>query len=840
MATLPDIPEKYLRFNAQLEKSISVVVEIEGADLLSNRGVFTRVRYGDGTVYGETGIVYGGLRAVPGTRSLLEFEGSSLTISQKIEPEQGRGSVQTLTMAFTDKDQYMTQLVSPGVIIPEILGRNVKIWLGYEQISFPEDFNIIFRGKITSVQAAAGKIILQFSDPNVARRQNIFYSAKTALDSPLSDSGTFVDVIATGDFHQQILGPAGTYDPTAETWIRIDDEFMKYAAVGGIASPTSFVVSRETFDPFGNFQQNIAHDPGAEVSAILRLQGNPLDLALKIMLSGWGGPYRTGLPLFGFRFTGDPDIGSPSNALVLPNGKSWVRDYGASEGDWITTTSAGVPGNNQIVQIISFGDANDQPDRVAYTTGTFTTENPTTGVAAIRSQFDTLPDGAGLRLLGDDVDITQHLYLRNTFLGAETMRFSIGEQSSGKTFIESELYLPSACYSLTRKGQLSVGLTTPPIANTRIQVLDQDNVIMPQMLSVTRATNARKFFNRIDWQYDANRDGDFSSVKKVLNTDSLNIIGILGVLPIASRGSRSDLGFESGTDRRSKFLLGRYAFAATQVILQAHYGITTLIEAGDVVAFKDNGNLQVSNFSTGKRDLGSQLWEVLDRTLDIRNGKGSLTLLSGLNVSTEDKFATWSPSSSVIAGSTTTTIKIEDSFGSIFPFDEKRKWENYHGLKILVHNYDFTVSAETVLIGFDAGDGYLMVVDPPLPFVPAVGYIVDLANYPDNTDPLDQQIAKVIHVYWDPSITIASGISPTSFTVSAPDALKFQVGQPVYTHLENYDPLFGSETVSNEVKVLSVVGTTITLDGSLGYTPSAGDIAELIGFPDGGPPYRWI
>jgi hypothetical protein len=842
MASLQDLSDRYLRFNQQSVKNISIVVAIEGADLISSRTLYTRVRYGDaGIFYGTPGIVYGGLRRVLGVRDILSFDGSSLNISQTIEPEQGRGSISQMTLAFVDKDQYMTQLIAPGVIIPDILGANVVVSLGFEEISYPEEFSTIFRGKVTSVQAAPGKVILGLSDPNVTRRQNVFFGAKSPLAGNISASQTTIPVLDNSDFHQQILGPDGTYDPGVQTWIKVDDEFMQYAAVGGKPNSTSFVVTRSALDPLGNAQDMVAHDAGAEVAAALFLMGNPLDLALKIMLSGWNGPYRTGLLLGSVCYTGDSSIGSPVNALVLPRGKSWTRDYGASEGDKLTVTGSAVAGNNKAAHILAFADLFDEPDRIAYMDDSFTVELSTTAQVAIRSQYDTLPLEAGVKLRGDDVDVGQHVFLRNTFLSSELMSFILLESEPAKSFIEAELYLPVAAYSLTKKGMLSVGLTTPPIADERIQILTADNILDPASIAPKRDTNNRKFYNRIDWSYDYNAQGNFTSLDYAPDLNSISIIGITSVLPISSRGSRTALGFKAAVDRRSRFLLGRYGRGATQIQVKVNYEVGSTIEAGDTVVLQDGGALQISDFVSGKRGLGAQLFEVLNRSLPLNQGYATLQLVAGLQTNLQDKYATWAPSSTVVAGSTTSAVVIQDSFGVLYPKDEKRKWKDFIGLRIVVHSYDFTSQAETRLLGFDPSNGYRMLVDPPLPFTPAAGYIVDLANYPDNTDPQDQAIAKLIHIFWDFTIAMAGAASGTQVTVAAGQGARFKPGQPVYAHKPDYSVAFSGQVLSDEAIIESVSGDVVTLKApGLGYTPAAGDILELIGFPDNGAPYRWI
>jgi hypothetical protein len=130
-----------------------------------------------------------------------------------------------------------------------------------------------------------------------------------------------------------------------------------------------------------------------------------------------------------------------------------------------------------------------------------------------------------------------------------------------------------------------------------------------------------------------------------------------------------------------------------------------------------------------------------------------------------------------------------------------------------------------------------MLLDDPVPFPVLDDYIVDIAQYPDNDDPEDQQMAKRIFVYTNPTVEVLAGISDTQFTVAGLDADKFLEGAILLvrgTGDEKWD------IVSPEVRVTDVTGSTITVNSSLGFTPAAGYEIDLIGFKDGGAPYRYL
>ena len=148
--------------------------------------IYTRVRYGDaGLVYGMSGLIYGGLRRLDNVRPYLTLEGS-LSISQKIEPEQARASISTFSLVLIDKDGYLSKLAAPNVLVDEVLGgKEVKIYLGYLTTSFPEDYFVVFRGTVSSITINGPKVTLALSDANQRRRRPVFNTGRSKLTAPL-------------------------------------------------------------------------------------------------------------------------------------------------------------------------------------------------------------------------------------------------------------------------------------------------------------------------------------------------------------------------------------------------------------------------------------------------------------------------------------------------------------------------------------------------------------------------------------------------------------------------------------------------------------------------------
>lgn len=163
---------------------------------------------------------------------------------------------------------------------------------------------------------------------------------------------------------------------------------------------------------------------------------------------------------------------------------------------------------------------------------------------------------------------------------------------------------------------------------------------------------------------------------------------------------------------------------------------------------------------------------------------------------------------------------------------EKEKWESYIGQPLIIRKPDYSSEQQTVLVGVDNGSDAI-VLDPPLATAPAKGDIVEIPDY-DESDYRKLALFKRLHAYINPSLTIASGTSNTQFTLSNDDIAKLQLEAIVYIHSPDYS------RGSTEVLVSELGGNTVTLKDAIEFTPQAGDIVELVGFLDGGLPYRLV
>lgn len=583
-----------------------------------------------------------------------------------------------------------------------------------------------------------------------------------------------------------------------------------------------------------------AHDLGAGVDNIIQIQDNAINIALKMALSGFNGPYKTGQAVSSIVDTTDPTLGLVAGSILLPPGVDADLNLGLAIGDWVTIVGS-THGNNGTFQITDIRDALSYNNNLLITTGALNVERPAPGVTLnLRSQFDTYPTLCGSSMAGYEVDVSNMITLKDNFFSQpeNTLRFLIFQSFSLKTFTEGELFLPLGMYSITRYGRVSAKVSTPPIADQTLQILDNTNIVDAQNLSLTRSINNRRYFSEIDYSYDlADDDSTYQNNKIFLNATALSKISISTPLPITSKGLRTDLGTAILLPRQAQFLNSRYNNVATELRLKVNFKIGAQIEVGDTVIVRDNGTLNIVNLTDGTRNSGENLYEVINRSLDLKTGVADLTLLSTVGIELSDRYATISPSSLVGTGSSTTRIIIQDSFGAFFPGNEGAKWTSAIGLPIVVHSADFSIrSSNVTFTGLDPTNNHALLVTPALGFTPTAGMIVEIADYDTGTDPTVDRFYKLVYTHVTPSVPVVSGVDETHFFVSPSDSLKFNVGLPVLLHTVSYALI----SIESNVTFINTGTGEITVATSLGFTPDNTMTVELIGFADGGSSYRIV
>lgn len=901
-----------------------LVLQIEGIDVTFGIGTIKKyARIGDPDLYineendAFEDWVVGGLFLQEGQKNIISWDGTSDTISQRLEIDRGGAtSISAVQISLLDKSNYATNLITPGNVVDDVLGKKASVFLGYADTAFPQDFVQIFSGVIDMIDAGA-TIVLNVAHPEAKKNGECFQKIDTELTQDLNYRSGLMqsliykvrrDVVGnvaitytnTGTAGSEVVSVSGnnisvalqagvskakdirnaieksinalslvtvtiaedengnslaeelqtaqsaytlpsasiincknitgfllpSADGTFKTYVKIDDEVIQYTAFAGPSNNRFIIgITREAFrlkDPrsFAEY-----HEKGAEVSTFYRIEGNAIDIALKMMLSGGDEYFATDVNIKNINDV--EGLGIVDNCIYF-DGVNIQDKYGLVIGD--TVVIAGELVANNGMHLISGVFFNEYGSWVTVDS-LLTYSANSSGTCSFKSKYNVWPDGLGMG--GDQVDVPQFEYIKTTFSSSIfEYDFYLKDTVQGKTFIDEKLLFPTGAFTLPRKGKISCGYSAPPLGNADLVKFDSTNTVSPSNNKITRSIN-KNFYNAITFKFnDAVVDDKLLSGEITINADSKNRIKVGNkVLNIEVPGLRPSDFTSSQIRILASRILDRYKYGAEKINIGTFYGKSFNLDVGDVVMFGDS-SMDLPDTKSGTRGFSPRLMEVQNKSLSIKSGLNKLELVDTAYSIGNASFGIVAPSSKVGADSSTSRVKVVESFGITPPLKEKTKWENYVGEKIAVRSEDFTRYEETVLKGFDTSDSSKLAVFPELSFVPSVGDIVDIVNYPDNENPEDAQIYKRVFVFTNPSVLITSVASPTEFDVATPAV--FRAGQTILVRREEWDQ------ISSEVEVVSIVGNTLTVTSGITFTPVTGMSVELIGFKDGGNPYRYI
>jgi hypothetical protein len=435
------------------------------------------------------------------------------------------------------------------------------------------------------------------------------------------------------------------------------------------------------------------------------------------------------------------------------------------------------------------------------------------------------------------------------------MFFYITEQTSCKDFIESELYLPMSCYSVTKFGRLSVNATTPPVTTGNCVVINKNNVINPDKIQVTRSINNRKFWNEIDYEYDADISGNFNTFSYNLSAQSINNVGITQNLPIQSSGLRTAYNASQKTTQNANYFLNFYQNGAVQITLTVNWQAGSQIETGDWVILEDNGDLQIPNFQTGQRNMGTLPMTVIDRKLDLKSGNTQLTLIAGIvgNPLGGGRYGYISPSSRFISAASAVgavQLFLTESYPSndgLYGAFEYTKWQPYIGNTLFLHDQNYTATSTCTLTGISSILGFISVTG--LSSIPPTSMIVEIGDYPNSASTAVNYASKNQFAFIDNSTIAATATQSngvTTFTIPPSATSLFSVGRPIMVQ-NSYTAWTGTTfpaiipSFSPEFVVTSIGATSISTTAAPALPELINEklnIVQLMNFPDGGLPYR--
>lgn len=804
-------------------KSPQLIVEIDGLPTFSSMQNKKYVKYGDpGADYGDPGLVYGGLIVDELSYPYIDLAKSTNNITQQLLIDKGGYSSSTnFDISLIDVDGYITKIITPGYVIEDILARKARIYLSLEGAGHPEDSILFFSGIVSDIKSGAGYVNINVSSPERLKNLEIFPKVSTELTVAVNSSATTFTVTDTTQF----ILPADS--GTLRSYFKIDDEIVEYT--GSTATTFTGCVRGQ----FGTIA--VAHDIDASVETFYRLQGNLLDLSLKLMLSGGPEYHTTDIDVLSFNIYG---LSSNPNSIYLGTYNP-DKIYGISIGDTVNISDAANAGNNGTAQILSI-TTTDIGSYIVINK-TLITEGSGAKVA-FKSKYNVLPKFAGLEMTPDQVDVAEfervYTQFQSQFFEYD---FYIKDQLNGSDFINTQILYPSGCYALPRKAKTSVGLTIPPLAQSGTKKLSNLNVVKASNIKINRSIS-KNFYNSVVYKYDPDAVEDkYTRGKITQSADSTNRINISNKpLEINADGIRASSDFEYLFQTQARRFLDRYQYGAESLDVQVLFGDAFTIEIGDTVIL-DGQLLQISDTknTNGTRKFLPRLFEVQNKSMSLKGTEITLTLVDTV-YSLDGRYGVIAPSSMIGTGSTTNKINLKKSFGDTLTDRLPTiKWLNYIGEKVLVRNDDWSFQEIVTITAIDPLNPYNLIISPALSLAPTENMIVDTPRYPNNTDKADQAIYKAAHCSWNMTRNVLPSSTDTVLYFDYADAAAFVLGAPVIVHSDDWS------VKSNEAKIIDVYLDPInpcyvTLSRTLGFTPTTDQKIELLGYADGGAPYRFL
>lgn len=709
--------------NEDPSKIPNLVLQIDGDPTIYGAVLIEKfAEYGDDIFYGDSGLTYGSRIGVPGQEDIISFQkGTTTNITQNVNIDTGIGnSIQSLQIALVDKNGVATELITPGEVIDDILGARCTVYFGYQATAFPDDYIVLFKGNVDQVVSTAGLVTLNIIHPDNFKRANLFTKAENQLNGAINDvADPVVDDAST--FFQPVTGPDGTIDTSILYYGVIDgSEIFSYT---GISGNTFTGVTRGRLGTVAT-----SHADGASVESFIRLTGNAIsDIALKLMLSGWEGPYVEDITVSSFVTFGTSTI---SNAIFF--GQLDIKDeYNIQVGDFVTITGATNGANNvtlsEVLEVVNLSDGSGS---YIIVDDSLVSEITTSAVMSIRSQYDTWGEGRGMKMRSDDVDIDQHLYVFDSFLSSFEYDFYIKDSiDDAKEFLDKQVYNPAGCFSLVRQARASVGVQSPPLPTDIIAILDDTNIKAANTIALQRSSS-RNFYNGVVYKFeDQALEDKLLKIEAIISGDSKARFGENipdKYLVIEATGMREDLSARILADNVGTRRLESYQFGAEFINgLQLQLGAGLTIEPGDVVLL-DLSALQVSDIQTGTRSGDPRLWRVNKKSFDVKTGDVKLDVVD-TNFDKNVRYGLVSPSSLIKSVNSQTSFVINPSFGSPFGNNEFRKWEQYIGINVVIRETDYSSTGTAIQLTGVSGNTITLSADPGITL--SAGQVMEFADY---------------------------------------------------------------------------------------------------------------
>jgi hypothetical protein len=751
------ISQTLLSLSKQASVSPQLILRIENIPFIFGAlPVLERARFDTGLLFDDGNFLDTPIQS-EFSRDLISLDGSTRELNTQIlVDEGGTGAVQSMRIKIIDKDAEATRIFNT---VDELLGLRCEVFSGLQGGVFSDDTLRTMRGYVEGLESDATGYILTIQHIDGLKRQSLLTRWSSEITSAIDDNQTNIPVLTTS-------GLVLPDDLITLTLAKIGDEIVNITSITG----NNLTVQRG-FD--GSIAQ--AHDPQAEIQSLYQIDGNPITIALKIMLSGGSGElFRSG-----FIFTAT-DIFFPYNI---------AQEHNPVIGDTLVIT--GTDSNDGSYQINTITElSNGYNVRVQG----IVPESSGNGSIELFSKYNVSTTGLGLK--NKEVDILEHERIReeNTASIIDLSLKIKEEDINGKEFIEKELFRPFNIYALPINGIAGLKITKAPLPSESIVELNLSNVVNPEGLQPKRSTG-KYYFNNLTYRYqrDYIEDGFFAG-DTFINADSLNRIRV-GV----KKKKFESIGLIKQSETRNILSLqarrffNRWQFAPMVLSgVRLTYATGFNVEVGDVLLVNAE-ELRIKNMPT-------QFMEVISRRYSLFNASFSIDLLA-TNFATNLRYGLFSPS---------------DEVGSI----NGSKWENYIGQTLRARSEDYAFDIETVLLSI-SGDELTFADDI------TGAEIIELSNYVNASDD-----TKRIYSFNSAASLIVD--SPGLDQVEVDSSTNYYVGQKVYIQEDE-----GYSLDEDELEIIDITGNVIQFDKNVTIANNNYDRLYALTFADQGDIYRF-
>ena len=788
-----------------------IALDIEGVDTLyAARPVFKTLEWDDANASWDNNLRWDGTINDPNSVDWISLAGTTTSISQQIRPDKGStSSISTVNVAIVDIDGKVSKALSFDAIT-EILGKKATFSIGFynESAVYPQDYQAIFRGVVVDFYTENGIVMVSLASSESLKRQVFLEKFQGETTALVNNSTTTIPVLDT-------VGIFGSADALT-TYIRIDDEIMQVVSF----TSTTIEVVRAQLNTVANEHEE------TEFETFYRLQGKPLDLARKIMLSDEGNNY----------FVSD-DLPASINFVSITEevANSIIFDYyniqektGLVIGDSFKLDS-GLNTGTYTIKEFGFLDSGD-----SYITAneTLVTEVDYTGTLEYISQWNVLPTGLGM--ISNEVDVDEFNNIAAAF-SSNFVEYDIYIKDSiddAKTFLDADILFPQGLFAIPRKARSSVKFIVPPFSSDIVPTLDTNAILNITKIKQRRSVH-KYLYNSYVWRFNQDSIEDkFLTGKVIINNDSIQRIQAgKKQLKMEAGGLRNNVATIAVIDNITQRMVDRYSLAPTYLEgIEVNFKTGYALEVGDIVPAM-GADTKMINLQTGGVSK-TQLYEVVNKSLNIKTGKIKLSLLSS-SFEIQARYAVIGLASYTDLGSTDSRLvikKVNDSTGLSFSSDQ---WRDFADNRIRVRSDDYTLDEIVIFKGVDPSNKNALLLDSPLSFTPTENMVVEFPDYEDSSAAIDSDY-KLQFGFLTAQADIVNVISDSVFEVS--DGSKLVVGSQIYVHSEDYT----RTSFRDNREIIDITANTITLKSDLPFTPLVGDLIDGSNFLDLGFVYLTI